>query len=342
MGTKNRNFIKYAIVASIVVLSLLVFIPRTYKVPGLSPRTAIRYWDLSTGSHIAYTHLEAKGTKKTTPVIFLQGGPGGPIYDHNIKSLSPLADSGFEVYLYDQIGCGFSDRLQNIIEYTVDRNKLDLEAIIKTIGAPKVILIGQSWGAVLAAAFVTDHAAQVDKIVFTGPGPILPMRKELEKIKPPDSLHLKKPFFTNRMGKEKAYNLRARFVEFCATTFDFKLAPDNEMDDFAALLNFEMNRSTLCDTTQHGKLTSGSGYYAMVKTTQSFETYIDNRQKLKQCKVPVLVMRGQCDGMKWGYAKEYLELFANHKLVIIPNAGHAIDAEQPELYINTILHFLSK
>jgi pimeloyl-ACP methyl ester carboxylesterase len=53
-------------------------------------------------------------------------------------------------------------------------------------------------------------------------------------------------------------------------------------------------------------------------------------------------MRGQCDGIKWGYVNEYLELFTNHKLVIIPAAGHVISAEQGELYLKTIRMFLDE
>jgi pimeloyl-ACP methyl ester carboxylesterase len=53
-------------------------------------------------------------------------------------------------------------------------------------------------------------------------------------------------------------------------------------------------------------------------------------------------MLGQFDGGKWGYAEEYLRLFKNHQLVIIPKAGHSIALEQPTHYIHNILSFLNK
>jgi pimeloyl-ACP methyl ester carboxylesterase len=58
------------------------------------------------------------------------------------RRISPNPD----VYLYDQIGSGWSDRLDDIRQYTALRHKKDLEAIVQAIGAEKVILIGQSWG----------------------------------------------------------------------------------------------------------------------------------------------------------------------------------------------------
>jgi pimeloyl-ACP methyl ester carboxylesterase len=50
-------------------------------------------------------------------------------------------------------------------------------------------------------------------------------------------------------------------------------------------------------------------------------------------------MKGQCDNQKWGFTNEYLQLFRNHQLNIIPNAGHFISVEQPELYQKIIRKF---
>lgn len=329
----------------LIILAQMILNPVKYDVPEYQIRVDTRFWTLPTGSKIGYTHIQAIGEKKLYPVIFLQGGPGGPVYDLNIELLTPLAESGFDVYLYDQVGCGASSRLEDIEDYTVDRHKRDLEEIVKIIGTEKVILIGQSWGAILATAFIADNARKVDKVIFTGPGPIMPWKRELENLKPPDSLNLTQPTFTNRQGRDKIYNLRAKVVEAFAKTFNIKLASDEEMDAFSTLLNHEMGKSTVCnpgDKDVEDNIESGSGYYSMVKTAQSFKKTTDVRPKLTACPIPALVMRGQCDGIKWGYANEYLQLFINHRLVIIPGAGHSIGREQPGLYLQTIRQFLNE
>jgi proline iminopeptidase len=56
--------------------------------------------------------------------------------------------------------------------------------------------------------------------------------------------------------------------------------------------------------------------------------------------IPILVLRGQHDNQKWGAAKEYLDLFPNHTLVIVKDAGHSIATEHPDIYINEIRSFL--
>ena len=344
MNLKKRtiNLILIALCFGIGVVLFLVFWPATYQVPPNQVRAGTKFWDLPSGSRIAYTCIPAKGNKNPYPVIFLQGGPGGPIYDRNITILSNLADDGYDVYLYDQAGCGFSERLDNIEEYTVERHKKDLEEIVKNIGSEKVILIGQSWGAILVTIFVAENPEKVEKIIFTSPGPVLPVNQELDSIRPPDSLKLRKPVFTNRQGREKAYSIRTKFIEFVAKNMDWKLAPDKEMDDFASHLNFEMGKSTVCDTSNAGQIENGAGYYCMVKTVQSFNDVVDRREKLKQCKVPVLILKGQCDNIKWGYTSEYLSVFQNHRFVLVPDAGHGIATEQPEIYLNTIRDFLKK
>lgn len=341
MRKRVLRLIAFNFMLFVVIFLLIVFLPRNYNVPHYSIRTGTKYWFLSTGSAIAYTHIPAKGRQKPYPVIFLQGGPGGPVYNKNIALLAPLSNDGFDLYFYDQVGCGASERLENIDEYSVERHKNDLEDIVKTLGADKVILIGQSWGAMLACAFIADNPHKVEKVIFTGPGPILPVNNLLEKLNPPDSLKLRSPQYTNRQGKEKVYNIRAKFVEGMAKTFGLKLASNTEMDAFSTLLNFEMSKSTVCDSSAlASQMEAGSGYYSMIKTIQSFKSVHNIREKLKNCPIPALVMRGQCDGIKWGYQNEYANLFIRHTFKIIPDAGHSISREQPAFYLDNIRGFL--
>lgn len=335
-------FIKYALVLSLVVFLLAIFIPRSYEVPQMHNRKSTQYWDLPTGSNIAYKLVSAKGIKKPFPIIYLHGGPGGFISERYIFMLAPLSEDGYDIYLYDQIGSGQSERLSNIKEYTADRHKKDLEEIFKKIGADKVILIGQSWGAVLATLFIADNPNRVEKIIFTGAASIQPTREELFNITAPDSLHLKKPPYSNREANGKTQNIRSSTTAFWARTFGKKLAPDKEVDDFQTYLNRELNKATVCDSTKALKAEGGGGFYVQVMTVKSFSEIKDPRTKLRNCKVPILIMRGQCDSQPWGFVNEYLELFPNHQLKIIPDAGHSISVEQPELYLKTIRDFLNK
>lgn len=342
MKRKMFKFISFTLLLLLVIYLLLVFIPRTYDVPQQKKRESTLYWDLSTGSRIGYTLVSATGLKKPYPVIFLQGGPGGPIYERNIKSLSPLSEEGYDVYLYDQVGCGYSDRLENINDYSAERHKKDLEEIVMKTGSEKVILIGQSWGAILAILFIADNPEKVDRVIFTGPGPIQPVHEEFANIKVPDSLHLTRPVFSNAMANEKAQNIRTRAMAFWAREFGVKIASDEEADNFQTYLTNETNKSTVCDTSKASKGEAGGGFYSQVMTIHSLTKIKDPRPKLKNSQIPILIMKGQCDNQRWGFTNEYLELFPDHEVTIMANAGHSIAVEQPGLYFKTIIDFLKK
>ena len=316
--------------------------PRNYNVPQLKKRATTHYMNLPTGSKIGYTIVTGKGDRKPYPVIYLHGGPGGSITDRTIEMLTPLSDDGYDVFLYDQIGSGQSGRLDNIEDYTVKRHIRDLEEIIKQLKTEKVILIGQSWGSILAILFTAENSEKVEKIIFTSPGPIYPVRPELAKTIAPDSFHFRDPYFTNAKGNETANNLRTRAMNFFATSFGKKIASDKEADDFTTYLNHELNKSTVCDTSKIPKEKAGSGFYAGIMTLKNLYTIEDPRPKILNLKIPVLVMKGQCDNQKWGFTNEYLQLFKNAQLAVIPDAGHYISVEQPKLYIETIKSFLSR
>lgn len=326
----------------IVCLLIAVFWPRSYGTPPMQKRADTRYWDLPSGSRIAYTLIPAKGVKKPYPIIYLQGGPGGWVDENLIRIMTPFSEEGFDVYVYDQIGSGWSDRLADIRAYTADRHKRDLEAIVQETGAEKVILIGQSWGAILAALYAADNPGRVGKMILTGPGPLQPMNPDLAWVPAPDSLHLREPNYSNHQGNERANNLRTRAMEMFATNFGKKLASDKEADDFAAYLNSNLNWSTVCDTSLIKLMQprGGAGFYVQVMTVLSFRSLSDPRPKLRNSPIPILVLKGQCDNQKWGFTNEYLQLFPHHRLVVIPDAGHGIYGEQPERYLAAIRGYL--
>jgi proline iminopeptidase len=104
-------------------------------------------------------------------VVFLHGGPGVADLAGDAAYFGQLARDSFDVWVYDQLGVGRSARLHDPRGYRVGRDAADLEAIRQRIGAKRLILIGYSYGATLAA-YLAQHPDQVAKVVFSSPGPI--------------------------------------------------------------------------------------------------------------------------------------------------------------------------
>ena len=327
---------------SILLITLLglLFIPRTYDAPTFQERAGTQYWDLPTGSHIGYTHIKSSSGQKRLPIIYLHGGPGGIVKDEVIHTLRPLADQGHDVYLYDQVGSGHSGRLSDISEYTIDRHLLDLKAIIELIGAERVILLGHSWGAVLATQYAADFPDQIARMVLDGPGPIFPVNRSLASTTPPDTLNLRAPAFTNRDGNQKAYNWRAKTIRKVAVLGGIKVASDREADRFFTYLNRELNKSTVCAGDQAPLPTGGGGFYAHLMTMKSLQSIPDKRAALEELDMPVLLIRGQCDNQNWGFIQEYLQLLPDIRLEMVENSGHSIVHARPDRYLELVSAFM--
>lgn len=169
----------------------------------------------------------------------------------------------------------------------------------------------------------------------------MPYNYEMAKIKAPDSLNLKQPFFTNKQAIEKVSNFRNTAVTFWAKRFLTNLATDEEADAYQTLLNRELQKSTVMDTSVLPKVEAGGGFYVQLMTVLSFKFTKNSRPNITGCPILLLILKGQYDNQPWGFTQKYLDLFPNHKLMIIEGVGHSITLEKPKEYISEIRQFLS-
>jgi proline iminopeptidase len=342
MNSMNvKCILRWTLIFLFILILYLLFWPRHYNVQVSEKYINTQLWQLRTGSTIGFTFIPSSLKEhQTYPIIYLHGGPGGAISKRVIDDLKPLSTFGFDLYFYDQVGSGNSSRLSNITEYTVQRHIDDLYEIIKNINSRKVILIGQSWGSVLAAAYLSQHPETIDKIIFTSPGPIYPINKTEINIPTPDSILIRPPLYTNREANTSSTNIHISTIKYFATRFGKKIASDKEVDEYADFLDSKTYKSALCDTSVNLPNRGGNGYYASIMTYKSLLLLKDFRPEIREVKIPVLIMKGECDNQPWGATNEYLSLFPNHKFKLVPNAGHFINVEQNEIYIREIKNFL--
>jgi proline-specific peptidase len=81
------------------------------------------------------------------PLLCLHGGPGST--HHYFAPLERLAAEGRAVVLYDQLGCGRSDRPDGI-EWSLQVFLDELAALREQLGLERIHLLGTSWGGMLA------------------------------------------------------------------------------------------------------------------------------------------------------------------------------------------------
>lgn len=339
---KVVRFILPALLAGMVIFSLFMAWPRNYGIPPMNYRPGTQYWQLPGGSRIGYTLATAKGKRKPYPLIYLHGGPAAGVSDLEIKTLSPLSEEGFDVYLYDQAGCGRSARLDKVSQYSADRHRKDLEEIVTTLKVEKVILIAQSWGSILSLLYLSKNPGKVEKIIITAPANIQPADTAHETLPTPDSIRHKNAYASPLYGHMIGNDLRARIMLYAARTWGIKLVADKEADKFMSYMTNELNKMMVCDTANAVAAESTEGFYSHYMTRKSLSVLEDPRPALRRSAVPVRIMKGECDGQPWGYTAEYQSIFRDHRLKIVPGAGHNIFIEQPGPYLQIIREYLRR
>jgi len=115
-------------------------------------------------------HAEALGHPDSALLVILHGGPGSDYrYLLNCKAFS---NQGYRVVFYDQRGSGLSKRHPKD-SYSLQLMYDDLSAVIthyKTSPSQKVFLLGHSWGAMLATAYINQFPTRINGVVLAEPG----------------------------------------------------------------------------------------------------------------------------------------------------------------------------
>ena len=199
--------------------------------------------------------------------------------------------------------------------------------------------MGQSWGGALATLYAADNLNKVDKIILTCSGAVKPVVDSVEKIKAPDSLHLKDPMEVNR--DVIAFVLKPRYIaiRFWAF-FGKKIASDEEADSYINKMAMGFTKGPVYDPSKILPEEGGGGGYCNIKTPTSYSKLADPRPKLKNNNIPVLIIKGQYDNIPWGNTNEYIDIFKTSQLKIIEKAGHDVYSEKPDEYLLAMKLFL--
>jgi pimeloyl-ACP methyl ester carboxylesterase len=100
-------------------------------------------------------------------LIAVHGGPG--MSSDYMVSLGQLAGPELAVVTYDQRGTGRSTEPSE--GYAMLKYVADLDAVREAVGADRIIVMGHSWGGVVALRYASVHPERVQSIVLMGSGP---------------------------------------------------------------------------------------------------------------------------------------------------------------------------
>ena len=107
------------------------------------------------------------GDGKGLPLLTLHGGPGSTSCNYSL--LEPLGDQR-PIIRYDQLGSGRSGRPYDLSLWEVDRFVEALDIIRQELQLKQFHLLGHSWGAALAGAYLVEKGTLgVASVIFSSP-----------------------------------------------------------------------------------------------------------------------------------------------------------------------------
>jgi len=133
---------------------------------------------LKNGYRIWYRRV---GCGDAIPLLTLHGGPGSG-HDY-LEPLEKLAGDR-PVILYDQLGCGMSDRPNDCSLWRMERFLAELDEVREAMGLHQVHLFGQSWGGMLAIEYMLSQPLGVSSLILADSCASMPqLQQELKRLK---------------------------------------------------------------------------------------------------------------------------------------------------------------
>lgn len=268
-------------------------------------------------------------SKSTDTVIVLHGGFGAN-HDYMLDATKGLEDQ-FHFVFYDQRGSLMSQPSAPEKYLTFDKNVGDIETLMKALNIKKAKFLCHSMGTLVGMEFLKQHPEMVKNMVLVGA--LTPVAKSAEDV------------FTKRQNEQIKFLMERKEVKDLLQPYEKiqNLSPREAIRkwriQFASVNSYQLNKSL-----QNFK--GGMAYFnqrvanAMPKTVNWTYDYRDAMNKNGK----TTVINGEFDFMDFG-SKTYSENIRNYpsiELKVIPNSGHNVWSDEPELFKNELEKALRK
>lgn len=272
--------------------------------------------------------LAAYRTGEGTPLLIVHGGPGVPC-GYVYHAHTQYAEAGFQVVSWDQLGCGRSDRPDDVSLWTVPRFVEEVEAVRQQLGWDRFLLLGNSWGGMLGIEYCLRHQDRVRALIIGNSAASMPrLIRGFDRVKA-------------ALGPETVRMMALREAE--GTT---------DHPEYQAVRTLLMHRH-MCRCEQWpqplldamapesigtGPFTTMFGPY-FYNCSGSLRDW-DRMADVPAIAVPTLVTTSEWDYLLPEYARLTHEHLPRSELVIFRNSGHLPFWDAADRYHAAVLPFL--
>jgi pimeloyl-ACP methyl ester carboxylesterase len=247
------------------------------------------------------------------PTLVLVHGFGGAKEDF-ADQVDALA-SRHHVVTFDHRGHGESDAPTEADSYSLDRLALDTLAVADAVGADQFRLLGHSMGGMVARRVVLAHPQRVEALVLmdTSPGPVPGIDGELLEMAAVIALN---------EGMDELKRIMDAFQPLGTPAYERLLAERPGYREFN-----DRKWATL----------SGVMWATLGREIRDQP---DELAALAAVGCPTLVLVGEQDEPFVGVSRDMAEAIPRAELVVIADAGHSPQFENPRAWLSALERFL--
>lgn len=265
------------------------------------------------------------GHNQNVPLLVLHGGPGVP-HDY----LDPLAAPADEhpVVFYDQLGCGKSDRPDDLSLWHLEHFVEELAQVRQALRLERIHLLGHSWGGWLATEYVLTKPKGVVSLILASSNFSLPRYQAAA-----DRVVASLPVEVQTMLKRH---------ESAGTTdsAEYQKAADNLLQPYLCRLQpypEPLLRAVAGMGTAVYRTVQGPSEFTVTGNLKDW----DRIGRAHEISLPTLFTCGRYELMNEEVRYSY-SLLPGSELVVFENSAHMAHLEEPELYLQVLRDFLQR
>jgi L-proline amide hydrolase len=263
------------------------------------------------------------------PLVCLHGGPGAT-HDY-FGSLKYFANTGRRVILYDQLGWGNSDHIQNPTLWTVNLFLEELMELRCSLGLEQVHILGHSWGGQLAMEFALTQPLGLKSLILADTLASAPQwaaeAARLISELPKEVRQIIRSHETAGTTESPEYLAAMKIFSSRHAGGHISPRPEWVNDAFKKLENNEVYLTMW-----------GPSEFCVTGTLKDW----DITDRLGEIRVPSLVLCGRFDEATPVLAKTIHQGITGSELVIFENSAHFPHIEETERYLQVLGRFLDR
>lgn len=137
---------------------------RTFEARGVASKQNIRFCGVGQGARIAYS-VQGEGPPAVV-APFCVSHLERDLEEPQLRAFYERLAEHSTLVRYDHTGVGLSDRTRT--DFSFERELAELEAVIDALAAPRVTLLGGSFGSPLAVAYAALYPERVSRLLLYG------------------------------------------------------------------------------------------------------------------------------------------------------------------------------